>query len=47
MDDNVLGKRMAAAREWSFRQIRRFYSLDPSLWSEEAAGRPCSRSAAR
>lgn len=31
LDDNALGKRTAGAREWAFRQLRRFYGLDPSL----------------
>jgi hypothetical protein len=49
LDDNVLGKGTARAREWAFRQLRRFYGLDPSLllfralrdlWSDEPTGRP-------
>jgi hypothetical protein len=28
IDDNLLGKRTAGAREWAFRQLRRFYALD-------------------
>jgi hypothetical protein len=27
--DNVLGKATAGGREWAFRQLRRFYALDP------------------
>lgn len=30
IDENVLGKRTAGAREWAFRQLRRFYALDPT-----------------
>jgi len=49
MDENVLGKRTVGAREWAFRQLRRFYFLDPSrllfralrdLWPTDEAGRP-------
>lgn len=49
LNDNVLGKGTARAREWAFRQLRRFYGLDPSLvlfralrdlWSDESCGRP-------
>jgi hypothetical protein len=49
LDDNVLGKRTAGAREWAFRQLRRFYLLDPSsllfralrdLWPAAESGRP-------
>jgi hypothetical protein len=29
MDENVLAKDTASAREWAFRQLRRFYALDP------------------
>jgi hypothetical protein len=28
-NENVLGKKTAGAREWAFRQLRRFYVLDP------------------
>jgi hypothetical protein len=49
LDDNVLGKRTAGAREWAFRQLRRFYLLDPmsllfralrDLWPGDESGRP-------
>lgn len=49
MDDNVLGKRTAGAREWAFRQLRRFYCLNPALllfralrdlWPDADQGRP-------
>ena len=29
MEQNVLGKATASGREWAFRQLRRFYALDP------------------
>lgn len=49
IDENVLGKRTAGAREWAFRQLRRFYALDPSsllfralrdLWPDSETDRP-------
>lgn len=49
MDENVLGKRTAGAREWAFRQLRRFYVLDPTsllfralrdLWPDSETDRP-------
>lgn len=50
MDDNVLGKDTVSGREWAFRQLRRFYGLDPrlltfralrDLWSVDGdAGQP-------
>ena len=48
IDDNLLGKRTAGAREWAFRQLRRFYALDTAsllfralrdLWADPE-GRP-------
>jgi hypothetical protein len=48
-DENVLGKRTAGAREWAFRQLRRFYALDPrsllfrglrDLWPSDKEGQP-------
>jgi hypothetical protein len=48
-DENVLGKQTAGAREWAFRQLRRFYALDPhsllfralrDLWPSDQAGQP-------
>ena len=49
IEENLLGKRTAGAREWAFRQLRRFYGLDPTtllfralrdLWSDPETGRP-------
>lgn len=49
IEENLLGKRTAGAREWAFRQLRRFYGLDPNtllfralrdLWSDPGTGRP-------
>jgi hypothetical protein len=49
MDENVLGKATTSGREWAFRQLRRFYSFDPSvllfralrdLWDHDPAGQP-------
>ncbi|MCW6004619.1 hypothetical protein K1W54_08485 [Micromonospora sp. CPCC 205371] len=49
MDENVLGKQTVSAREWAFRQLRRFYALDPNsvlfralrdLWDHEKSGQP-------
>jgi len=49
MDENVLGKATTSGREWAFRQLRRFYSFDPSvllfralrdLWNHDPVGQP-------
>ena len=49
MDENVLGKTTAGGREWAFRQLRRFYSLDPrtllfralrDLWADDGGSQP-------
>ena len=49
MEDNVLGKTTTGGREWAFRQLRRFYALDPrallfralrDLWLDDASGQP-------
>jgi len=49
MEENVLGKQTMRAREWAFRQLRRFYGLDPDtllfralrdLWSDDPSGQP-------
>lgn len=49
IDANTLAKQTAGAREWAFRQLRRFYGLDPrlllfrairDLWSADVAGQP-------
>src|SRR5689334_22686939 len=49
IDENVLGKRTAGAREWAFRQLRRFYALDPAsllfralrdLWPDSPPDQP-------
>jgi hypothetical protein len=49
MDENVLGKQTASGREWAFRQLRRFYALNPrsllfralrDLWEHDKAGQP-------
>jgi hypothetical protein len=49
MDENVLGKDTTSGREWAFRQLRRFYALDPhsllfralrDLWLDDASGQP-------
>lgn len=49
MDDNVLAKGTTSGREWAFRQLRRFYALDPDtllfralrdLWTDDPAGQP-------
>lgn len=49
MDENSLAKDTAGAREWAFRQLRRFYGLDPrlllfrvlrDLWPADATGQP-------
>lgn len=49
MDENVLGKQTVSGREWAFRQLRRFYALDPrsllfralrDLWEHDKTGQP-------
>jgi hypothetical protein len=49
MDENILGKATTRAREWAFRQLRRFYALDPQsllfralrdLWDHDPDGQP-------
>jgi hypothetical protein len=49
MEENILGKQTLRAREWAFRQLRRFYGLDPDillfrslrdLWPDDLAGQP-------
>lgn len=49
MEENILGKQTMRAREWAFRQLRRFYGLDPDillfrslrdLWSDDPVGQP-------
>ncbi|MGD0452842.1 MAG: hypothetical protein ABSB69_04535, partial [Solirubrobacteraceae bacterium] len=49
MTENVLAKDTTSGREWAFRQLRRFYSLDPhsllfralrDVWEHDAAGQP-------
>jgi hypothetical protein len=49
MDENVLGKATTGGREWAFRQLRRFYALDPQsllfralrdLWEYDPGGQP-------
>ena len=49
MDENVLGKQTASGREWAFRQLRRFYALNPQsllfralrdLWDHDKASQP-------
>jgi hypothetical protein len=49
MDENVLGKDTSSGREWAFRQLRRFYALDPKfllfrslrdLWNYDDSGQP-------
>lgn len=49
MDENILGKQTVGGREWAFRQLRRFYGLDPrlllfralrDLWPDDTAGQP-------
>lgn len=49
MEENVLGKATASGREWAFRQLRRFYALDPAallfralrdLWDHDKPGQP-------
>ena len=47
MEENVLGKDTTSGREWAFRQLRRFYALDPrsllfralrDLWRGDVSG---------
>jgi hypothetical protein len=47
MAENVLGKQTVSGREWAFRQLRRFYALNPQsllfralrdLWDHDKAG---------
>lgn len=49
MNENVLGKATTSGREWAFRQLRRFYALDPQsmlfralrdLWEHDPSGQP-------
>jgi hypothetical protein len=49
MKENVLAKATAGGREWAFRQLRRFYALDPQsllfralrdLWTDEESSQP-------
>lgn len=49
MNENALAKDTTSGREWAFRQLRRFYALDPrsllfralrDLWAHDAAGQP-------
>lgn len=49
MEENVLGKETVRAREWAFRQLRRFYGLNPQLllfralrdlWTDDPVGQP-------
>jgi hypothetical protein len=49
LEENALGKQTGGAREWAFRQLRRFYGLDPhlllfralrDLWLDEVIGQP-------
>jgi hypothetical protein len=49
MGENVLGKQTVSGREWAFRQLRRFYALNPrsllfralrDLWEHDEAGQP-------
>jgi hypothetical protein len=49
MEENVLGKETTSGREWAFRQLRRFYALDPrcllfralrDLWEHDKTGQP-------
>jgi hypothetical protein len=49
MDENVLGKATTGGREWAFRQLRRYYTLDPQsllfralrdLWELDPDGQP-------
>lgn len=47
MEENILGKGTSSGREWAFRQLRRFYALDPDsllfralrdLWADDDSG---------
>ena len=47
MEDNALGKDTTSGREWAFRQLRRYYALDPrsllfralrDLWTTDTPG---------
>lgn len=49
MDENLLGKATTSGREWAFRQLRRFYVLDPrsllfralrDLWEHDPGCQP-------
>lgn len=49
MEENILGKDTTSGREWAFRQLRRFYGLDPDsllfralrdVWADGASGQP-------
>ena len=49
MEENILGKQTASGREWAFRQLRRFYALDPrcllframrDLWEHDMTSQP-------
>ncbi len=49
IDENVLAKATASGRQWAFRQLRRFYALDPhsllfralrDLWEHDPDGQP-------
>jgi hypothetical protein len=49
MDENVLGRQTSRAREWTFRQLRRYYGLNPEillfralrdLWDDDVRGQP-------
>src|SRR6266536_552678 len=49
IDENVLGKQTVSGREWAFRQLRRFYALNPQsllfralrdLWDHDKASQP-------
>jgi hypothetical protein len=49
MEDNLLGTQTTGGREWAFRQLRRFYALDPrsllfralrDLWDDDPEGQP-------
>jgi len=49
MEENVLAKETRSGREWAFRQLRRFYALDPQsllfrmlrdLWPDDTSGQP-------
>lgn len=49
LEDNLLGKQTASGREWAFRQLRRFYALDPrsllfralrDLWDDDSEDQP-------